>query len=440
MKFLLSIAAPLFFGLLLQQPAQSPQDKRGLGIQASPTPTPVTQISPVHNPNKPDLVMQNGHADYVKDVEFSPDGKLVISASSDRTIKVWEVSSGRVVWTLLGHKLPVTAIAISPNGHWLASTEKYGPIRIWDLRTGGAVRAFAEKRGAIIDIAFSADGLLHSIGADVDYVWDIATGSDIRSINRRRKVEKFFRYKDKGVEKVADVSEHVLDFEAIAINEDGSRIAVRDKESRVLIRDSSGKQISKLSEPFTQKPEVMVTAFSTDGKLLALNHSIFGVVVWDTQTGSRVADTATTGQVIGLAFHPNNQLLTIGTFSGSAKKDKLTLVRLSPGDLPRTFEMDVRPSHLAFSKDGRLLALGGGESLGLWDVTQDNLLRAMRGGVQKVQAIAISPKGDLLATAAPVCSTMRSASAASQMSPLPSTGMSTWSTSSPMASQSASPE
>lgn len=163
--------------------------------------------------------MQNGHADYVKEVEFTPDGRHVVSASADRSIKVWEVSNGRVVWTLLGHTLPVTSIAISRDGRYLASTEKYGPIRIWDLNTGASLREFAAKKGAIVDIAFGRDGLLHSIGADVDYVWDITTGGEVRSINRRRRVEKFFRYKDKGVEKVLDVSDHILDFEAFAISE-----------------------------------------------------------------------------------------------------------------------------------------------------------------------------------------------------------------------------
>ena len=399
MKILVNFAALVLFTVLLLEPTQPPQDKRGLGIQPSPTPTPAAEILALRNPDKPDLIMQNGHADYVKEVEFTPDGRHLVSASADRSIKVWEVSSGRVVWTLLGHTLPVTSIAISRDGRHLASTEKYGPIRIWDLNTGAALREFAAKKGAIVDIAFGQDGLLHSIGADVDYVWDITTGSDVSSVNRRRKVEKFMKYKEKGVDKVIDVSDHILDFEAIALSEDASRIAVRDKENRVSIRDKTGKQIAQLSEPFAQKPDVMIAAFSPDGKLLALNHSVFSVVVWNTETGARITDATGGGQVIAAAFHPNDQLLAVGTFQGSAKKDKLTLVSLSSGEQPRTFETDVRPSHLAFTKDARLLALGGGESLGLWDVKQDKLLRAMRGGVQKVQAIAISPDGRLLATA-----------------------------------------
>ena len=400
MKAFVHLPALLFLAVLWQEPATPLQDKRGLGIQPTPTPTlGQVQVAATQDPNKPELVMQNGHADFVRDVEFTPDGKFVVSASVDRTIKVWEVSTGRVVRTLLGHTLPVTSIAISRDGRWLASTEKYGPIRIWDLDTGAAVRTFAEKMGAIQDVAFTSTGSLLSLGADVDYVWDITNGKAIRSVDRRRRVEKFFRYKEKGVEKVADVSEHILDFEALGMSQDGSRIAVRDKENRVIIRDSSGKEISQLSEPFTQPAVGMVAAFSPDGKLLALNHSIFGVVIWNTETGARITETTASGQVVGLEFHPNNKLLVVGSFQGSSKKDKLTLIRLTAGEPPRIFESDVLPKQLAFTKDGGLLAVGGGESVALWDPTQDKPLRTMRGGVQLVQSVAISPDGRLLATA-----------------------------------------
>jgi WD40 repeat protein len=344
--------------------------------------------------------MQNGHNDVIHDVVFTPDGRLIVSASADRTIKLWEVLTGRIVRTLVGHTLPVKSIAVSPDGRRLASTEKYGPIRIWDLNTGLEVRQFAEKTGAIHDLAFTAEGLLLSLGAEVDYTWDITTGNAVRSFNRLRKVEQFLRYKEKGVEKTADVSSYILDLEPLALSPDGRRLAFLDKEKRIVIRDSDGKEICKLTgKTLTTLLESVIRAFSTDGTWFALGESINGVSVWNTTTGEMLFRLSFGEQVIGLAFQPDSQVLAVGTFIGSSGKGRLRFLRVPSGEEVRIIEIETSPSHLAFTKDGRLLACGGRQSLALWDVFQRSFLRTMRGSGQYVEAVAISPNGRLLATA-----------------------------------------
>jgi WD40 repeat protein len=75
----------------------------------------------------------SGHTDSVTDLAFSPDGKLLASASNDVTIKLWNVATGNLVQTLLGQPQPATSLAFSPDGAILASITNDPGVWLWGL-------------------------------------------------------------------------------------------------------------------------------------------------------------------------------------------------------------------------------------------------------------------------------------------------------------------
>jgi WD40 repeat protein len=80
------------------------------------------------------------HGASVHDVAFSRDGKLVASASADRTVKVWETASAQVIRTFEGHSDWITAVLFSWDITMVVSASVDRTIRLWDLRTGFLIK------------------------------------------------------------------------------------------------------------------------------------------------------------------------------------------------------------------------------------------------------------------------------------------------------------
>src|SRR5271168_5660276 len=83
--------------------------------------------------NKPELVVPTGHSATVTSIAFSPDGRVLASGSFDRTIKLWDVSSGKEIGALPGHDGEVFSIAWSPDGRTLASGGNDSMVKLWSV-------------------------------------------------------------------------------------------------------------------------------------------------------------------------------------------------------------------------------------------------------------------------------------------------------------------
>lgn len=84
----------------------------------------------------------DGHFDSVESLAITPDGKTIISGSSDNTIKLWNINSGMCVNTLNGHVDSVNSLVITPDGNIIISGSQDKTIKLWDIKSGKCINTF----------------------------------------------------------------------------------------------------------------------------------------------------------------------------------------------------------------------------------------------------------------------------------------------------------
>jgi WD40 repeat protein len=118
-------------------------------------------------------------------VAFCPDGKHLVSGGydNDKTLVVW-AADGTKVFTLKGHTAGIVAVAVSPDGKLAASAAYDKTIRLWDLTTGKEIRRLEGHTHILHGVAFTPDGkrLVSGSGDMTVGVWDVKTGKRLRKM------------------------------------------------------------------------------------------------------------------------------------------------------------------------------------------------------------------------------------------------------------------
>ncbi len=285
-----------------------------------------------------------GHSSYVMSVAIAPDGKTLASASSDKTIKIWNLETGDEIRTLKGHSEAVVKVGFSQDGKIVASSSNDRTIKLWDIATGEEIRTLKGHSDGVTDITFSQDKktLATSSSDKTVKLWNMTTGAEIRTF--------------KG---------HTSRVTSVAFSPDSEVIAAGSNDKTIkLWNTSTGEELRTLKG---HNDTVTQIAFTPDGNTLASGSADRTIKLWNVTNGQEYRTIkGHTDTVWSIAFSFDSTMLA------SAGSDKMIkLWNPFNGDEIRSLQgHDSRIWSVAFTTNGRTLASSSEDgTVKIWRMT-----------------------------------------------------------------------
>jgi WD40 repeat protein len=240
------------------------------------------------------------HDSWVRCVAFAPDDRRAISCGDDNLLRLWEVASGREVRRFKGHTEWVRCAAFLPDprrgGGRLVSGSDDGTLRLWDVETGKELKRFTGHKGYVMSLAVSGDGRrLLSGGADESVrLWDVEDGKELRRFDGHRG-----------------------SVNAVALSPDGRKALSGGADGTVRLWDTRSRELRSFPG---HKGSVWSVAFAPDGRLALSGGADRTARLWDVSSGREVCRLlGHSALVLSVAFSPDGHEVVTGSADKTAR-------------------------------------------------------------------------------------------------------------------------
>ncbi|MEO1185107.1 MAG: WD40 repeat domain-containing protein, partial [Cyanobacteria bacterium J06636_27] len=282
-----------------------------------------------------------GHSLGFISVSLSPDGKTIASGG-DNTVKLWDISTGKLIKTIKAHSLTVTSVSFSPDGKTIASASIGEPIvKLWDVSTGKLIKTFKGHSVGIWSVSFSPDGKTIASASDKVKLWNVSTGKELKTLKGHSDTVK-----------------------SVSFSPDGKTIASASWDKTVKIWDiRTGKELKTLKG---HSNFVNSVSFSPNGKTIASASSDQTVKLWDIRTGKEIKTFRNSFISSTVSFSPDGKILSFT----SASRNEVGLWDVTTGKLIKTFDnYSDEVNNIIFSPDGKTIVfVSSNKTVKLWDM------------------------------------------------------------------------
>ena len=294
-----------------------------------------------------------GHTSEINTALFSPDGKRIVSASYDGTVRIWDVDSGAEIKVLEGHASNVTSATYSPDGKRIVSGSWDNTIRIWDAESGKQIKVLVEQTYSVASVSFSPDGKWIVSASDFDItIWDAESGKEIKILR--------------------GTFVHSPSF-----SPDGKHIVAASNDIITIWDVESGKEIKTLkSNSYDSYEHVTSVSFSPDGKRIVSTSKNSTIRIWNAELGTEinVFGGGNTNWSFSAAFSPDGKRIV----SGSA--NTITIWDAESGTEIKALKGHPHAHNPVFSPDGkRIVSPSYNGTIRIWDAEPATEIKVLKG-------------------------------------------------------------
>ncbi|MEM9092752.1 MAG: BTAD domain-containing putative transcriptional regulator [Cyanobacteria bacterium P01_F01_bin.53] len=289
----------------------------------------------------------NDYGSWIWGLAFNPNASYLAVVNHDQAIRLWELPQKRLLKTLPGFSSWITAAKFHPDQHLLATCSSDGTARLWDIETGKTLAVLEEHQDWVVGVDFSPCGqyLVTSSHDQTIKLWSVETGKLLKSFVG-----------------------HAGAICGIQFSPDGQRLVSSDLDLNLRIWDlATGRLLQLLEHPESavQHGWMLAIQFSPDQQYLATGGSDASINFWDAETGQHQKRwKAHTAPIWSISFHPSSQALVPVGEDATVK-----IWDTSNGELLKSLDAHTDGIYAAsYSPDGRWLATAGDDcAIRLWD-------------------------------------------------------------------------
>ncbi len=322
----------------------------------------------------PTRAVLKGHTGAVNVSAFSPDGRRIVTASSDNTARVWDAESGKEIALLKAHERSVNSASFSYDGQRVVTASSDNTARVWDAESGKVIALLNAHERSVNGASFSPDGkcVVTASSDNMARVWDAESGKEI-----------------------AFLKGHTDTVWNASFGPDGRRILTASSDQTARIWDAeSGKEIALLN---AHKAAVTSASFSPDGRWIVTASSDNTARVWDAESGKEIALLkAHSGLGLAASFSPDGRRIVTASSDSTARVwDAESGNEIA---LLKAHERSVNSA--SFSSDGRRIVTASSDNTArVWDAESGKEIALLKAHERNVNSASFSPDGRRIVTA-----------------------------------------